>query len=302
MILLWGALHDGPLSEVYNELQMRSAAMLLIDQANILQSKIELNLKNRVDARIEYMNSMYDSNSFQSAYLRTYDFTQEDNFNITDKSDPLFINALKFEEDMSIMLEDHPGRIVNPFSKCFSNSSKPYQTDIIRAHGFSVPDTIITSSPEYAKEFLIRHKKIIYKSISSYRSIVSAITEKEILRLDEVTWCPTQFQSYVEGNDFRVHVLDDKIFATKILSSASDYRYAKDTQLIDVRLPSWIEEKCFNLSRSLGLHFSGIDLRNCGNDEWFCFEVNPSPGYTYFSNGTGQNITAELANFLMNEK
>ena len=172
--------------------------------------------------------------------------------------------------------------------------------DIIKEQGFDVPDTIITSSPEYAKEFLATQKKIIYKSISSCRSIVSCITEKEITRLDNVTWCPTQFQSYVEGDDYRVHVLNDKIFATKIISTESDYRYAKDTQLIDFKLPEGIEEKCFKLTRSLGLHFSGIDLRNNGNDQWYCFEVNPSPGYTYFSNATGQKITSELVDYLLN--
>ncbi len=44
---------------------------------------------------------------------------------------------------------------------------------------------------------------------------------------------------------------------------------------------------------------SGIDLRCNSKDEWYSFEVNPSPGYTYFSNRTGQKITEELGNYLL---
>ena len=299
MVLLWGALHDSPLTEVLSELDLRDKPYLLINQANILESGIELDSACCIQGKINYLGKAYDTGIFQSVYIRTYDFTEEANFNITDRNDPLFMNAVRFEQDMGVMLDNHPGRIVNRLSNCFSNSSKPFQMDIIRAHGFSVPETIITSSPKYAKEFLVKHHKIIYKSISSYRSIVSCITEKETGRLDDICWCPTQFQSYVSGNDYRVHVLNDKIFTTKIVSSESDYRYAKDTQLINFKLPAAIEEKCFLLTQSLGLNFSGIDLRNNGDDQWYCFEVNPSPGYTYFSNATGQNITPELVNYLL---
>ena len=300
MILLWGALHDSPLAEVLQELDLRDTPYLLINQANILESKIELDTDCRIKGKINYLSKEYDSGMFKSAYIRTYDFTEEDGYNITDRNDPLFMNAIRFEQDMGIMLDNHPGRIVNRLSNCFSNSSKPFQMDVIKAHGFDVPETIITSSPQYAKDLLSKHNKIIYKSISSYRSIVSCITAKEVARLDDICWCPTQFQQYISGNDYRVHVLHDKIFTTKIISSESDYRYAKDTQLTDFKLPAAIEEKCFCLTQSLGLHFSGIDLRNNGNDQWYCFEVNPSPGYTYFSNATGQKITSELVDYLLN--
>lgn len=35
-------------------------------------------------------------------------------------------------------------------------------------------------------------------------------------------------------------------------------------------------------TRELGLNFSGVDLRRSDDGEWFCFEINPSPGFTYF--------------------
>ena len=299
MILLWGSLSDGPMHEVMHLLQERNAPLLIIDQKNILQSAIELEYEDTMSAGIRYLDHFYDSKNIESAYIRTYDFTKSVNFKEGNTNNEAFVNAFKFEQQMTSMLEMHPGKIVNRVSTAFSNCSKPYQMDIIKGFGFNVPHTIITSSPDFAKQFLHQHKKIIYKSISSYRSIVSCLTAQDEDRLNDVACCPTQFQQCVEGTDYRVHVLGEKIFTTQIISSQSDYRYARDTQLIDFKLPSSVEEKCYELTRHLGLHFSGIDLRCTKENEWYCFEANPSPGYTYFSNGTGQKITEELTNFLM---
>lgn len=298
MVLLWGSLHDGPMQEVKEELERLDAPVLVVNQKNILHSAMHLDLASN-KSLIEYCNERFDCNDIQSAYIRTYDFTKVCNFQSIDFNDPTFQKAVQFEQQMITMLEHHPGTIVNRISKAYSNCSKPYQMDIIKNFGFEVPDTIITTSPEYAKEFLRKHERIIYKSISSCRSIVSCLTMKDIERLNDVVWCPTQFQNYVEGVDYRVHVLGEKIFTTKIISSASDFRYAKDTQLINYKLPVEVAESCFKLTKHLGLHFSGIDLRCSSDNQWYCFEVNPSPGYTYFSTGTGQNITTELIEYLL---
>lgn len=298
MVLLWGSLHDSPMQEVKEELERVNAPILVVDQKNVLQSQMHLNLLSN-SGTIEYCDKKYNCSDIQSAYIRTYDFTKFASFKSTDYNDPSFYKAAQFEQQMTLMLEHHGGVVVNRISNGYSNCSKPYQMEIIKGLGFEVPDTIITSSPEYAKAFLAKHERIIYKSISSYRSIVSCLTLKDMKRLNDVVWCPTQFQNYVEGVDYRVHVLGEKIFTTKIISSASDFRYSKDTELVDFQLPVEINEKCYKLTKHLGLHFSGIDLRCSRNNEWYCFEVNPSPGYTYFSNGAGQRITEELGSFLL---
>jgi D-alanine-D-alanine ligase-like ATP-grasp enzyme len=48
----------------------------------------------------------------------------------------------------------------------------------------------------------------------------------------------------------------------------------------------------------LELAFAGIDLKITPEGEIFCFEVNPSPGYTYYENHTGQPIAMALARYL----
>jgi glutathione synthase/RimK-type ligase-like ATP-grasp enzyme len=98
--------------------------------------------------------------------------------------------------------------------------------------------------------------------------------------------------------------LGDEVFACDIASDADDYRYAGQTghNLIikPYDLPEDISKKCIKLSKSLKLGVAGIDLRHDPNngDKWFCFEVNPSPGFTYFQNHTNQPIAASIAKLL----
>jgi D-alanine-D-alanine ligase-like ATP-grasp enzyme len=52
------------------------------------------------------------------------------------------------------------------------------------------------------------------------------------------------------------------------------------------------------LSRALALPLAGIDLRRAPDGRWFCFEVNPCPGFTYYEAHTGQPIAAAIAALL----
>jgi len=44
---------------------------------------------------------------------------------------------------------------------------------------------------------------------------------------------------------------------------------------------------------------AGVDLRCTPDGRWYCFEVNPSPGFTYFQQKTDQAIDEAIARLLM---
>jgi glutathione synthase/RimK-type ligase-like ATP-grasp enzyme len=46
------------------------------------------------------------------------------------------------------------------------------------------------------------------------------------------------------------------------------------------------------------LPVAGIDLRRTPEGEWYCFEVNPSPAFTYYESRTGQPIGRAIAKLL----
>jgi hypothetical protein len=47
------------------------------------------------------------------------------------------------------------------------------------------------------------------------------------------------------------------------------------------------------------LSVAGLDLRRTPGGDWFCFEVNPSPAFTYYEQITSQPIGQALALLLI---
>ena len=238
---------------------------------------------------------------FQGIYARTVDpRTLPENRprrtaapNANDFAKSIFLNDAFTE-----WLDISPGRVANRPAAMGSNSSKPYQTQLVRAHGFQIPPTLVTNDPDQVHAFHARHGRIVYKSTSAIRSIVNEWHPDDSARLARLQRLPTQFQALIPGHDVRVHVAGDRPFASEIASDAVDYRYAhrygQETTMRPIELPVEISERCVSLTRALGLEFSGIDLKRTPDDEWYCFEVNTSPGYSYFEQQTGQPIAEAL--------
>jgi glutathione synthase/RimK-type ligase-like ATP-grasp enzyme len=178
---------------------------------------------------------------------------------------------------------------------------------LIRACGFSVPATLITNDPSAALAFAAaHHDDVIYKSVSGIRSIVRRFDARQAERLPLLRHGPAQFQQRIKGNDIRVHVVADRIFATRIETPSIDYRYAaSDGQSIIMRpteLPAEIAQRCIELTRQLGLLLAGIDLKETADGEYFCFEANPSPGFLFFERATDQPISTALAYLLAGKR
>ena len=195
-----------------------------------------------------------------------------------------------------------PARVMNRPDVAATNRSKPYQLALICGAGFAVPDTLVTTDPAQVRQFRDRHGRVIYKSVSGTRSIVAELTSDDDNRLADVTVCPTQFQQHIPGTDYRVHVVDRTVYACRIDSTATDYRYplvaGQTTTLHAWTLPAEIELRCIALSAALGLGLAGIDLRQDPDGGWWCFEVNTAPGFIWFEQQTGLPIADAIARAL----
>jgi hypothetical protein len=64
-------------------------------------------------------------------------------------------------------------------------------------------------------------------------------------------------------------------------------------------MPVDVASRCVRLARGLGLPLAGVDLRRTPAGEWVCFEVNPSPAFTFYASRTGQKIAAAIAALLL---
>jgi glutathione synthase/RimK-type ligase-like ATP-grasp enzyme len=192
-------------------------------------------------------------------------------------------------------------RVANRTSSMASNVSKPYQAQVIRSAGLATPTTLITNRAEEARQFGAS-RRAVFKSVSSVRSIVHALTPERIAQLERVDQLPTQFQEQIAGIDVRVHVVGARVFATEIASEAIDYRYASrdelDVDMAPTTIPGSLERRCKDVASRLDLEFCGIDLKRTPDGSYVCFEVNPSPAYNYYEEGTGQPISRALVEYL----
>lgn len=302
LILLWGIAADGPLAVVRSELQRQAVPCLFLDQQTLLDTEVELTVQRDLSGSLQVCSQSVDLAAITAAYLRPYDLRRLPAIQAAADVDAALQRGLALEDALSCWAELTSALVVNPPSAMASNNSKPYQAALIHSFGFTVPDTLVTTDPTAALAFWMHHGAVIYKSVSGVRSIVAQLNERHLDRLDEVAHCPTQFQQYIKGKDYRVHVVGDEIFACEIMSTADDYRYPNlqgaGVCISNCELPPELAERCRGLARSLRFAVAGIDLRRTDAGEWYCFEVNPSPGFTYYEAATGQPISQAVATLL----
>jgi len=303
MILLCGIPSESPLARVAAALDADGAAYRVFNQRQCAQCAIELRVAaGGVEGTLRLPDETLDLRQISAAYLRFMDDRLLPELNDEPDGSPARRHARALHDAIYRWLELADGRVVNRSDPQGSNGAKPYQAQLIASYGLRVPETLITNDPAAVLAFRRRHGRIIYKSMSGVRSIIKELDDDDAARLDDIRWCPVQFQEFVPGTDVRVHVVDRDVFATEIVSDRTDYRYASrmggSTELRATSLPDELVARCVALSAGLGLPFSGIDLRRGPDGVATCFEVNPSPAYSYYEANTGQPIAASLARYL----
>ena len=305
MILLCGIPSETPLRMVTDRLESRDANFLLLNQRDFSGCSIDFEVADGVvTGELRIGEAGYKLEDFRAAYSRLMDDRCLPELAGEPEASPLRVRCRAFHDTLTRWLEISPARVVNRCAPMASNGSKPYQIQLIRDQGFLVPETLITNDPELVREFRSRHGRIIYKSISSVRSIVQTLEDADDERLENLRWCPAQFQAFVQGTNIRVHTVGGEVFATAACTDATDYRYAarqtgESADLREAELDPELAERCVRLAKSLGLDFAGIDLKVTPDDEVYCFEVNPCPAFSYYEGNAGQPISDGLARYLM---
>ena len=308
MILFCGISSERPLALAIESAERQNIPHVVLNQRQTDFWELSLTLSGGEAAGSLWLNEKeWPLRNFAGVYARLIDPSTlpENRSRRTAARDPHARARTAFVGEMlNDWLDICPGRIVNRPTAMLSNVSKPYQAQLIVKAGFLTPPTLITNDPRRVREFRDCHGRIIYKSCSSVRSIVQEWNPNDP-HTDRIRLLPTQFQAFVPGVNVRVHVIGDTVIPTEIVSEATDYRYSRrqgsSTEMRPVKLPDEIEERCRRLTVLLGLSFSGIDLKRTPRGDWYCFEVNPSPGYSYFEDQAGQPIADTLVRYLAGE-
>lgn len=299
-ILLWGLPSDPPIAAVAEPLRRAGCPVILLDQDGVLDTEMTLNVARNVEGVLYLEDERLDLSMVKSVYLRPYDSRELPSVAGAAENGAALSHALAVQDMMLSWSELAPALVLNRPSHMAANNSKPYQALWLESLGFKIPPTLITTDPEAALQFWRRHGTVIYKSVSGVRSIVSRVSDAHTARFDDIASCPTQFQQYIEGTEYRIHVIGDTVIASEILSAADDYRYsAEPAKMLACELPGAVAARCRRVARSMKLSVAGLDCKRTRDGSWYCFEVNPSPGFTYFEQATGQPIADAIAQLLM---
>lgn len=306
MILVAGVPSEPPLADVLEVLVDEGAEVVVLAQRRFADVRLDYSVDPQgvVDGVLVIDRRCWLLRDIHACYARLMDDTRVPEVRDLPDDSPARRHSSDLLERLSTWLDISPARIVNRPSAMGSNASKPYQAQVIARHGFSTPETLVTNDPAEAEDFYRSRERVVYKSASGVRSIVQTMTEADLPRLGNLRTCPVQFQAYVPGTEVRVHTVGAEVFASRITSDATDYRYA--VQQVDspavlraTDLDTTVAERCVGLAADLGLEFAGLDLKVTPDGEVYCFEVNPSPAYSYFEAHTGQPIAAAVARHLM---
>lgn len=310
-VMLWGVPTEAPMAMVAGALAARDADVVVVDPQCLAQTVVGLELSGaggghdrRVAGVIRTSARAVPLAHVTAAYLRPVepDFVPGLTPAELTRAQRVHRTLLSFTE-----VADAMGgcRMANPLSAMASNMSKPYQAQLIARHGFYTPVTLVSDDPDEVLSFVDQHRGAVYKSTSGIRSVVTAFDPvRDAGRLERLRWCPVQFQERLAGPDVRVHVIGEQTFAVLVDTPAIDYRYARaqvgaDARLSPYRLDGDVAERCVALASELGLPFAGIDLKLLPDGRMACFEVNPSPGFSWFEAETRLPIAAAVADWLL---
>jgi glutathione synthase/RimK-type ligase-like ATP-grasp enzyme len=272
------------MAQVLRALKRLSAPFVFADQDSAALLRAEAVSAWEPGGRIRVGDTAIDLSAVDAVYLR-----------------PHASGFGEFDRLLYAWADVTPAMVVNRPAAMSANNSKPYQARLIERYGFATPETLVTTDPQAAAAFRARHGELVYKSISGVRSIVARLRPEREADLADVCFCPTQFQEYVPGVDHRVHVVGADVFACRIESDADDYRYARSSsppRIVPLELPGDLAMRLVEMVDDMDLLVAGVDLRQRSDGRWVCFEVNPSPGFSYYEEATGQPIAETIGRLL----
>lgn len=316
MILLWGLPEDPCTRAVCTWLTRWDAAPHFVDHAAVARTRVRytshpapaffLGVAGGPELALD---------AVRAAYLRPYDYRDYPAFADDGAAggDARAAAAL-VHHLMAEWADDAPALVVNRPAAEATNRAKLAQARAIAAAGFATPPSLVTNDPAALREFRARHGRVIYKSMSSVRSVVRELADGDLpggaapagdvpnadTSDDDgaaAAFAPTLFQARVPGRNVRAHVVGGRCIACAVESDAVDYRYAP-ARLAPASLPPDVERRCVELTARLGLVLAGIDLVVTPGGDWYCLEANPNPGFSYYDACTDGAVGRALADAL----
>jgi glutathione synthase/RimK-type ligase-like ATP-grasp enzyme len=285
-ILLWGLLEDPTLRSVHDRLNGAGTPVVFLNHAAIDRTRVRVEPAGDLRHLITHDDAIWALEDFSAAYLRPYDSRDYGGSDV--------VHAARVHHLVSDWAQHTDALIINRPAAEASNHSKLAQANIIGESGFSTPPSIVTNDLSEIRAFRDRYGRVVLKSLSAVRSIVTELMTEE---LPEGPIGPALVQQLIQGINVRVHVIGAQTFASMIESDGIDYRYA-NAAMRATELPQDIAERSVALARRLDLAIAGVDLITTPRGDWYCLEVNPNPGFSVYDSAHDGAIATAVAELL----
>jgi hypothetical protein len=275
---------------------------------------INLDFSNEKFELIDYDKDQHiNLNDIKSVYFRRPKLPILNNINGT-------VSEMNFIcNEMAFILEGLYKILSDKFwiSSVFSireAENKIHQLILAKRLGFLIPDSIITSVKEVARDFILKKEETIVKPIKTGlikdqvdpKVIFTSLFDKsKIELLNRIKMYPTYFQERISKKaDLRITVVGNKVFTAKINSQEYDdtkVDWRKGSRHLDYEyfeIPSNIEIQCVKLTKALNLNFGAIDLVLDRNDNYIFLEINPNGQWAWIEERLGLPISEEIIKLL----
>jgi glutathione synthase/RimK-type ligase-like ATP-grasp enzyme len=196
--------------------------------------------------------------------------------------------------------------------------NKIEQLKVAQSLGFNIPNTLVSTSKSYIRDFYEKNKPIIIKAVKhgfyEYKNrikvaLTNEITLSDIAKLDEFASIPAIYQKKLEKKyDIRITVIGNDVFSTALFSqehqaSKVDWRAWDLSENFDLRherivLPDDIIQKCIEITTYFNLSFSAIDMVYTVDGEYVFLEMNPSGQWAWIEEKLGYPLRDTIINFL----
>jgi len=195
------------------------------------------------------------------------------------------------------------------------SSNKIYQLKIAKATGFTLPSTLVTSSPNAVINFREKHGDIATKCVHmpvvkinsrNHMFPTTRIRKGDPLDLSGLGLAPSIFQEIVEKEfDLRVTVIGRKVFACAINrrngTEDLDYRTGITNDQLDYQihsLPEDVSTMCLQMLDFLGLQFGAFDFIFNKSGEYIFIELNPNGQWGWIEEATNLPMAKAMADLL----
>jgi RimK-like ATP-grasp domain len=288
MIYAIGLDSDRTFCHFVNHAKSRGAEVQVINLREVVQNgDWRLALPDDNLSWMSCSGQKYELNPQGSYYCRLIDLS-------TVQSD--LHDAMRWKSLLAALccwLEHIPGIVINRPGAGANNFSKPLHEFHLQSLGFQVAESVTSSNPEVLAEFANAGLTIV-KTTSGIRADTRLVQKEEFLDFDPHQG-PLHLQRYIAGADVRAHVVGNRVHAELIKCSQVDYRhFYEESEYIEWELPESLHHKIINAAAASGLKFAGWDFKVTDDDEYWCLEVNPMPGYDGYDIRADGKITDSL--------